>query len=123
MKADSTALDARLLELEQAGWQSLVDGTGRAHYRELLGDGALVVKPGCGVVTGERALDQLSGDTCSWFRIRAPQVVALGDDAASITYRVIARRDFDHEYQAVATSVYRSFGGEWKLVVHQQTPV
>jgi hypothetical protein len=34
-----------------------------------------------------------------------------------------ARRDFDAEYQAVVSSTYVFDGDEWKLRVHQQTPV
>ena len=117
-------LRATLVEIEQAGWQALVDGTGRAHFRALVDDQVVVVLgPRFGVVTGEAALDQLSGEMWSWFRVRAPQVVAITDDVATITYRVIARRDFDAEHQAVVASTYRLVDGRWRLVVHQQTPM
>jgi hypothetical protein len=116
-------LDATLLGLEEAGWQSLVDGGGRAFYRSHLADGAVVLGPGFGVESGERALDRISGATWSWFRIRAPRAVRLGDDAAVLTYRIIARRDFDVEHQAIVSSTYVRVDGEWRLVVHHQTPV
>jgi hypothetical protein len=116
-------LSATLVEIEQAGWQALVDGTGRSHFRQVVDDHVVVLGPRFGVVTGEAAIDQLSGDTWSWFRLRAPQVVAITDEVATIAYRVIVRRDFDAEHQAVVSSTYRLVDGRWRLAVHQQTPM
>ncbi|MGY6502415.1 MAG: DUF4440 domain-containing protein [Acidimicrobiales bacterium] len=112
-----------LVEREQSGWQSLVDGTGRSVYRDLLAEGAVVIGPGAGVVTGDAALDRLSGATWSWFRLRALQAHPVGDEVAVLTYRVIARRDFDVEYQAMASSTYVWVDDAWRLAAHQQTPV
>lgn len=121
------AVEPLLIELEQAGWQSLVDGTGRTHFGGLLIDDVVVLMPGAGMVggiaTGDAALDALAGATWAWFRIRAPKVVRLDDTVAVVAYRVIARRDFDVEYQAVASSTYVFDGERWRLAVHQQTPV
>ena len=115
------------MELEQASWQSLVDGTGRSHFRDLLTDDAVVLLPGVGVVagvaTGEAALDRISNSTWAWFRIRSPKVVQLAEPVAVITYRLIARRDFDVEYQALVSSTYVFEGDGWRLAHHQQTPV
>lgn len=112
-----------LVEREQGAWQALVDGTGRAAYRDLLTDDAVVIGPGPGVLTGDAALDRLSGATWSWFRIRAPQAHLVSDDVAVLTYRVIARRDFDVEYQAMASSTYVRTDDAWRLAAHQETPV
>ncbi len=115
---------AELLALEQAGWDALVAGTGRAHYRELLADDALVVGLGGAVAVGEAALDALSGQTWAWVRLRAPRVVQVGPDVAVLVTRVIARRDFDVEYQAQVASTYRRrVDGGWELVVVLHTPV
>ncbi|MDZ7677537.1 MAG: hypothetical protein U5K29_03185 [Acidimicrobiales bacterium] len=120
-------LQATLVELERAGWQSLVDGTGRAYFRDRLVDDAAVLVPGSGVVaglaTGADALDRISGASWAWFRIRAPKLVVLADTVAVLAYRVVARRDFDVEYQAVVSSTYVTDGADWKLAIHQQTPV
>jgi hypothetical protein len=116
-------LDAELLNLEQAGWQSLVDGNARTWFREVLSPDIVVVGAGSGVVSGDAALDHLSGSTWSWVRLRGPRVVSLSDSVALIAYRVIARRDFDVEYQAMVSSSYVRVGDDWKLAVHQQTPV
>jgi hypothetical protein len=116
-------LTRTLLGLEHDAWQSLVDGRGRAHFAQVLDGDGLVVGLGSGPATGEDALDRLGGRAWSWFRLRGPRSVALGSDAASISYRVVARRDFDVEYQALVASIYRRHGDSWRLVVHQHTPV
>jgi hypothetical protein len=48
--------------------------------------------------------------------------VALGDDAAVVGYRGTATRD-DQPYTALFNSTYVREDGDWKLAVHQQTPV
>lgn len=112
-----------LLAIEQAGWDALVAGTGRAHYRTVLAPDAVVVGLGPGIAEGERALDVLSGQTWAWVRLRAPRVVPLGDDAAVLVTRVIARRDFDVEHQALVASTYRRRDEGWELALVQHTPV
>lgn len=112
-----------LVEMETAGWQALVDGGGRAWFRGVIDDPVVVIGAGFGVVTGEAALDRLADDTWSWFRIRAPQVSTITDDVAVLTYRVIARRDFDTEHQAVVSSTYRRVDDQWRLAVRHQTLV
>lgn len=112
-----------LVEAETAGWQAIVDGAGRQWFRDRVDDQIVVLGPRFGVASGLAALDQLAGATWSWFRVRAPQVVAITEDVATLTYRVIARRDFDSEYQAVVSSTYRRDGAGWLLVVRQETPM
>jgi hypothetical protein len=47
--------------------------------------------------------------------------IALGPDAAALTYRARASRgDADHE--AMVSSVYTRRDGPWQLTVHHQTP-
>jgi hypothetical protein len=116
-------LTKTLLGIEQGAWQSLVDGEGRSYLRGLLADDAQVIGLGGAVVTGPQALEVLSGQSWSWFRLRGPRLLQLGEDAALLTYRVIARRDFDSEYQAVVTSAYRRADAGWTLVAVQHTPV
>lgn len=112
-----------LVETETAGWQALVDGAGRRWFGDLVDDRIVLLGPRFGVVSGAAALDQLAGESWSWFRIRAPQVVSITDDVATITYRVIARRDFDFEHQAVVSSTYRRDGDRWALVLRHETPM
>lgn len=112
-----------LVQIETGGWQALVDGGGRQWFREQAADELVVLGPRFGVVSGPAALDQLADDSWSWFRIRAPQVVSITDDVATLTYRVIARRDFDVEHQAVVSSTYRRESDRWHLVVRHETPM
>ena len=116
-------LTKTLLDLEQAGWQAQVDGTAHSFYRELLTSDAVVIGVLGGVVTGDAAVDALAGQGWSWFRLRGPRLVHLGDQAAVLTCRVIARRDFDTEYQALVTSVYRRTDQRWTVALVQHTTV
>jgi hypothetical protein len=60
----------------------------------------------------------------AWYRIEEPRALTLGDGAASLSYRATARRDGDaDDYRAFITSVYVREAGEWKLALHQQTPI
>ena len=112
-----------LVDLETAGWEALSGGTGRRFYSGLLTEDAVMLLPQVGVLTHDQALDGMDAAPWSWFKIRNPQVVQLADDAAVLTYRVQARRDFQPEYQALVASTYVRRGGEWKLALHQQTPM
>ena len=112
-----------LLEMETAGWEALKAGSGRRHYASVLTHDAVMLLPGVGLLSHDAALDGMDGQPWSWFQIRNPQVVALVDDAAVLTYRAQARRDFQPEYQALIASTYVRRDGEWKLALHQQTPV
>lgn len=116
-------LREELLELETAGWDALKNGTGRRHYADLLTEDAVMLLPGVGLLSHDKALDGMDGQPWSWFQLRNPQVLRLGDDAAVLTYRAQARRDFQPEYQALMASTYVRRDGRWRLALHQQTPV
>ena len=60
--------------------------------------------------------------TLRWAGLSDVRVLPLGDDGAVLAYRVDARRG-EQEYDALLTSTYRREDGEWRLTVHQQTPV
>ena len=58
------------------------------------------------------------------FTIEDPRYVEVGDDVAALVYATVARGPgADEEYRALITSVYVNRGGDWMLVLHQQTPV
>jgi hypothetical protein len=120
-------LTRTLLELEQTAWQSLVDGEGPARYRALATEEVLVVAPGAGgqrgIVSGRAAIDHLAGDRWAWFRLRGAEASQLTDDVAVLSYRVVARRDFDAEHQFLVTSTFVRIDDEWKLRAHHRTPV
>jgi hypothetical protein len=112
-----------LLQIETDGWEALHQGTGRRYYAALLTDDAVMLLPQVGLLSHDKALDGMDGQPWSWFQIRNPQTVGLGDDAAMLHYRVQARRDFQPEYQALIASTYVRVDGAWRLAVHQQTPL
>lgn len=116
---DQELLDA-LLRVDEA----LAQGTGD-DYRRALTDDAVVALPGMGLLDREgcaAALD--ASDATGWDRIEMhdPRLVALGDDAAAVAYRFDGTRG-DFRYAALMTSAYVRRDGEWKLAVHQQTPL
>jgi hypothetical protein len=117
------ALHDDLLRIETEGWEALSGGTGRRYYSALLTDDAVMLLPQVGVLSHDKALDGMDAQPWSWFQIRNPQTVELSPDSAVLHYRVQARRDFQSEYQALIASTYIRRDGEWKLAVHQQTPM
>jgi ketosteroid isomerase-like protein len=107
-----------LLALERA----LGGGDGDA-YRAHLTDDAVVVVPGA-AITREQTAHAIDA-TPGWddFEITDDRLIELTPDSALITYRWRSSRG-DETYEALMTSVYvKQPGGEWKLALHQQTPV
>jgi hypothetical protein len=110
-------LDA-LLALDR----ELALGDGRT-YRRLLREDAIVIVPGqvLDLDATVAAMDASPGwDEVSF---EEPQTVALGADAAAVSYRFRGRRGADVIYEAQMTSTWVREGGGWRMVVHQQTPV
>lgn len=112
-----------LLALETAGWEALHQGAGRRFYAGVLTPDAVMLLPQVGLLRHDAALEGMDGQPWSWFQIRNPQVVVLDAEAAVLTYRVQARRDFQPEYQALIASTYVRRDGAWRLALHQQTPM
>jgi hypothetical protein len=113
-----------LLELEHRAWQALsTDGeTAAAFYAEHLGEHVLMLLPG-GLVIDERdaVVESMRGAPWDAFELTDERVVELGDRAGVVAYRAAARRS-GKDYQALFNSTYVRENGEWKLVLHQQTP-
>jgi predicted GH43/DUF377 family glycosyl hydrolase len=66
------------------------------------------------------------GGATKWesFTIEDPRYVEVGDDVAALVYATVALEPgAGEEYRALITSVYVNRGGDWMLVLHQQTPV
>jgi ketosteroid isomerase-like protein len=107
-----------LLAIERA----LGGGDGDA-YRAHLTDDAVVVVPGA-AITREQTAHAIDA-TPGWddFEISDDKLVQLTPDSALITYRWRSSRG-DETYEALMSSVYvKQPDGEWKLALHQQTPV
>lgn len=100
-------------------------GGGRGDdYRAHLTEDAVVVVPGA-AITREQCAHAIDA-TPGWeeFEITGDRLVELTPDSALITYRWRSSRG-EVTYEALMTSVYvrQTGAGEWKLALHQQTPV
>jgi uncharacterized protein DUF4440 len=105
-----------LLQIEE----ELAPGSGEA-YRRHLADDAVVVVPGA-VLTRDECIAAI--DTAApWdeHTISGARTTRLAADSAVLTYRWRSRRG-DERYAAIMSSVYARRDGDWRLVLHQQTP-
>ena len=107
----------QLLAYEHA----LATGRGDA-YRARLAPDALVVVPG--YVLDRDATIQAMDASPGWDAVdlAGASARALGADGAVLTYTFTGRRG-DDEYRAVLSSAYARRDGDWKLILHQQTPL
>lgn len=114
-----------LLDLEREGWQALsTDGEAAAdYYARMLADDVLMLLPG-GLVIDDRqqVIDSMQGAPWDSFEVSEARVLELDDRTAVVAYRATARRS-GGDYEALFNSTYVSAGGEWRLALHQQTPV
>lgn len=119
----TTNVQDELLALEDRGWQALTAGQGRAFYADRLADEAYLVLP-VGVMDREQSIMSMS-QVPAWarFTISNPRTFPLADDVVALTYQADAERSSGDTYTAVMTSVYVRRAGEWKLLLHQQTPL
>lgn len=107
-----------LLDLER----ELAEGDGDT-YRGRLAPDALVIVPGqrldreacAAAIDASPGWDELS--------LSDATVRELGPDAALVTYRFDGRRGENFVYGALMTSVYTRRDGDWRLQLHQQTPL
>ena len=114
-----------LLDLERAAWDALsTDGAAAtAFYDDVLADDVLMLLPG-GMVIDDRStvVDSMRGAAWQSYELSDERVVPLGADSAIVGYRATATRN-DEPYTALFNSTYVRQDGDWKLVLHQQTPV
>ncbi|WP_206446979.1 DUF4440 domain-containing protein [Agrococcus sp. KRD186] len=111
-----------LLALEHAGWRSLCDATGGDFYGRTMTDDALMVLVDGSVLDRDAVAASLS-DAPPWasYEIVEPRLLALGDDAASLVYTGVARREQGEDFVARMASTYVREGGGWRLALYQQT--
>jgi ketosteroid isomerase-like protein len=114
-----------LIELERQGWRALSSqgDAGQKFYASVLREDAVMLFPGGMRIDGrENILASLSSQPWESFEIESPRVVSLTHKAVVLVYRVTARRKGSPPYIALISSTYVQ-DRDWKLVVHQQTPV
>lgn len=113
-----------LLDIERAGWKALsTQGEAAPYYERVLAHDVLMLLPG-GMVIDDRqqVVDSMRGAAWEAFDISDERVLPLDDDTAVVAYRAVATRD-GTDYTALFNSTYVRQEGEWKLALHQQTPV
>ncbi len=110
--------ETELLEIEE----ELAGGSGPEYERRLAED-AVVIVPGRALGKEETvsAMDESPG----WdeFRIAGARVIEPRPGVAVLTYRFDGRRGGEDPYAALMSSIYSSASGEWRLLLHQQTPI
>ena len=115
-----------LIELEMRGWQAVSSGreTAQGFYRTILADDAVMVLPDGMLLRGKDEILKLMGlQLWESFRFDETWVMPLSENASVIVYRVTAKRKGSDPYIALISSVYVAHHGQWKLTLHQQTPV
>lgn len=95
---------------------------GSSVYGGLLDPECLMAFPGMGVMRAADILDSLK-HTPRWTSVEmtSRMVGRPGDDVVVLGYTAEGRRDGAVPYYCFCTSTYRSNGGTWSLVQHQQT--
>jgi ketosteroid isomerase-like protein len=111
-------LQSTLMQIER----ELTTDSGRG-YRRHLAEDAVVIVPGAILDKDATIAAMAQSPGWSGFDAEDVRVVELGHAAALITYKFRAHRPPDTDYSAVLTSVYSLEGDEWRLRLHQQTPV
>lgn len=123
--ADGEDLDEEIVEIEKQGWNALASSPedARDFYRQVLHEECVMLFPGGLVLqTPDEILDSFAAGAWDEFDLSDTRTVWLGPDAMALIYRVQARRG-DTSYEALVSSTYLMTDGEWKLILHQQTPV
>lgn len=114
-----------LLHLELHGWNALSTSPERAKefYGSVLADDAQMLFPGEMRLFGKsQIIEMMGGPPWDSFTISEEQLVTLSDTVKSVTYKVAAEREGSGVYHALICTTYAFRHGEWKLVLHQQTP-
>ncbi len=123
MANDRTDLLRLLLDMEERGWRALSDGTGADFYERCLTDDAIMVFS-FGVLDRGGSIEAMrQAPRWSTFEIQHPNLVYLTDESSALVYQVTAKRSGQAAYRAWMTTVYVRQDGDWKVALHQQTPL
>jgi uncharacterized protein DUF4440 len=112
-----------LIELEHRGWQGLSGPDGAGVYQDLMADDGVMVF-GNGVMAKKTVIASIRQvEPWTDYRIEDARVVHPSPDIGVVVCRATAHRPGQGEYAAWMSSVYVRIGGDWRLLVHQQTPI
>lgn len=124
MTTNKELLDT-LLELEQAGWDSLCDSTGSSFYGDVMLPQALMVLANGMVMDRDTVVGALS-DAPPWgtYEIRDVRLVEPDENNAILVYTGVGYRDGDEPaFTGAMSSAYHRVGDGWKLALYQQTQI
>jgi Domain of unknown function (DUF4440) len=114
------------ITLEGQGWRALSTGgeTAQAFYDSWLADDAVMVFPGGMLIEGKaHILGAIDSQPWTSFRLDRPRVIWRSDTAAVVVYGVTAQHEGAAPSVALISSSSSLCKGQWKPVLHQQTPV
>jgi uncharacterized protein (TIGR02246 family) len=116
-----TELASEIENLERDGWSALSGPDGAAFYESVMAEDGLMVFPGT-VMSKREALAAIRAAP-PWRRFELSEVrTAVDGDVGLIAYQATAVREPSSAYVATMTSVYVRRGGQWLLLLHQQSP-
>lgn len=112
-----------LLSVERAGWEALRRSEGADFYGRLMSPEGVMVLPHGFVLDRAGVAASFDGvDPWRAYEISQPRRVVLGVDTVALVYVATATRG-EGEFRALMTSVYSLLEGQWRLALHQQTPM
>jgi hypothetical protein len=108
-----------LVGFERDFWQAAGDPD---FYREHFADDGRCVF-GVGILDKEATVASMYG-AGEWTDVTFDElsIVGVADDVQALTYEATGTGADGDTYRANVTSVYVRRGGEWQLILHQQTP-
>jgi hypothetical protein len=112
-------MERQLLELERQFWEA--SGDADFYRRRFADDGCCVF--GFGTLDKDATIAAMESAT-PWtsFELEGVTFIELAPRSGALTYTASARRGGDDLYRAAVSSVYARRAGQWRLVLHHQTP-
>ncbi len=118
-------MEAELLELERAGWDSLCDSTGSEFYgRIMLADAVMVLANG--MVADRDTVVEALAQSPPWrsYQISDVRCIRIDADNAVLVYTGTGYRDGpEPAFTGAMSSVYHRADGRWRLALYQQTAI
>jgi hypothetical protein len=107
--------------LERQGWDALSGPSGAEFYEQNMLDEGVMVFPGMVMSKADAISTMRTVVPWSSYHLDDVRVIRAGSDVGLVIYRAAAVRE-NKPYEATMTSVYIRRDGEWRLLVHQQSP-